>query len=183
MAHFEKTLDSAERFRGKIFSVTVDRVELEDGSRSAREIVHHHGGAAILPLDGEEQVYLVRQYRYAFGRELLEIPAGKLERGEDPRAAAIRELREECGLIAEQVTDLGCIYPSVGYDDEVIHLFLATGLSQQQAAPDQGEFLTPERIPLKTLVEMALSGELHDAKTVTAILKSWMLRHTDSHLF
>ena len=122
---------------------------------------------------------MVRQYRYAFGRELLEIPAGKLEAGEDPKAAAIRELQEECGLLAERVETLGEIYPSVGYDDEVIHLYLATGLQKTQARPDQGEFLTLEQWELEKLREMALQGELRDAKTVTAVLKTCALRNRE----
>ena len=172
MAHFEKTIESREIFQGKILNIQLDRVELEDGTISRREIVRHPGGAAILPLDGDGQVTLVRQYRYALGQELLEIPAGKLEYGEDPKAAAIRELEEECGLIAGQVTDLGCIYPSVGYDDEIIHLYLARDLHATEARPDEGEFVSLEKYPLERLVEMVMSGALRDAKTVTAILKT-----------
>ena len=173
--HEEKALSSSEIFRGRILRVTVDRVALEDGSVSSREIVHHHGGAAILPLDEEGRVCMVRQFRYAFGRELLEIPAGKLEAQEDPKAAAIRELEEECGLLAGDVTSLGCIYPTVGYDDEVIHLYLARELVQTEARPDQGEFLTLERHPLEELVELALTDRLRDGKTVAAVLKTAML--------
>ena len=172
MAHFEKTIESREIFQGKILNIQLDRVELEDGTISRREIVRHPGGAAILPLDGDGQVTLVRQYRYALGQELLEIPAGKLEYGEDPKAAAIRELEEECGLIAGQVTDLGCIYPSVGYDDEIIYLYLARDLHATEARPDEGEFVSLEKYPLERLVEMVMSGALRDAKTVTAILKT-----------
>ena len=172
MAHFEKTIESREIFQGKILNLQLDRVELEDGTISRREIVRHPGGAAILPLDGDGQVTLVRQYRYALGQELLEIPAGKLEYGEDPKAAAIRELEEECGLIAGQVTDLGCLYPSVGYDDEIIYLYLARDLHATEARPDEGEFVSLEKYPLERLVEMVLAGEIHDAKTVTAILKT-----------
>ena len=173
--HSEETLGSTEVFRGRIFRVTVDQVSLEDGSVSQREIVHHHGGAAILPLDEDGNVTMVRQFRYAFSRELMEIPAGKLEAGEDPRAAAIRELEEECGLLAGQVTDLGCIYPTVGYDDEIIYLYLARDLRKTAARPDQGEFLTLETHPLEELTALALSGGLRDGKTVAAVLKTAML--------
>ena len=180
MAHFEKTLETRELFRGRILRLEVDRVELEDGSVSSREVVRHPGGAAILPLDAEGQVTLVRQFRYAFGQELLEIPAGKLEPGEDPKAAAIRELEEECGLAAGAVTDLGCIYPSVGYDDEIIYLYLARDLRPTEARPDAGEFVSLERYPLSTLAEMAESGVLRDAKTVTAVLKTRSLIFRDA---
>ena len=101
-----------------------------------------------------------------------EIPAGKLEPGEDPKTAAVRELEEECGLVAGEITDLGCIYPSVGYDDEVIYLFLARELSTTVARPDDGEFVTLEQYPLEELTGMAERGEIRDAKTVTAILKT-----------
>lgn len=175
MKHFEKTIRSQEIFRGHILRVTLDTVELEDGSQSQREIVHHHGGAAVLPLDSDGNVWMVRQFRYAFGQELLEIPAGKLEPGENPKDAALRELEEECGLIADTVTDLGSIYPSVGYDNEVIHLYLAQGLHKTPSRPDEGEFLTLERIPLEVLTQQALSGTVRDAKTVTAILKTHCL--------
>lgn len=177
MKHFEKQLHSQDVFRGRILRVCLDTVELEDGSRSQREIVHHHGGAAILPLDAAGNVYMVRQFRYAFGQELLEIPAGKLEPGEDPKAAAIRELEEECGLRADSVTDLGCIYPSVGYDDEIIYLYLAQDLHETASRPDAGEFLTLERVPLSELIGRVCSGTIRDAKTVTAILKANLLIH------
>ena len=180
MAHFEKSLETRELFRGRILRLEVDRVELEDGSVSSREVVRHPGGAAILPLDAEGQVTLVRQFRYAFGQELLEIPAGKLEPGEDPKTAAIRELEEECGLVAGAVTDLGCIYPSVGYDDEIIYLYLARDLRPTEARPDAGEFVSLERYPLSTLAEMAESGVLRDAKTVTAVLKTRSLISRDA---
>ena len=180
MAHFEKTLETRELFRGRILRLEVDRVELEDGSVSSREVVRHPGGAAILPLDADGQVTLVRQFRYAFGQELLEIPAGKLEPGEDPKTAAIRELEEECGLVAGAVTDLGCIYPSVGYDDEIIHLYLARDRRSTEARPDAGEFVSLERYPLSTLADMAESGVLRDAKTVTAVLKTRSLISRDA---
>ena len=146
MPHYEKKLVGKEIFRGRILRVEVD---------------HAEGNAT-----------LVRQFRYAFGREILEIPAGKLEPGEDPKTAAVRELEEECGLVAGEITDLGCLYHSVGYDDEVIYLFLARELSTTVARPDDGEFVTLEQYPLEELTGMAERGEIRDAKTVTAILKT-----------
>ena len=175
MAHFEKPLESRDIFQGRILHVTLDTVELEDGSVSKREIVRHPGGAAVLPLDDSGQVCLVRQFRYAYGRELLEIPAGKLEPGEDPQAAALRELEEECGLIAGQIRPLGRIYPSVGYVDEVIHLYLATDLKISAARPDQGEFVALERMSLEELVEKIMADEIRDGKTVAAALKAQRL--------
>ena len=116
MAHSEQTLDSRLIFDGKVIRVTLDIVRLENGDTSMREVVHHHGGACIMPVTDQGEVYLVRQFRYALGEEMWELPAGKLEAGEDPFEAAKRELEEECGVTADEYIPLGCIYPTVGYD-------------------------------------------------------------------
>lgn len=176
MAHFEKTLNSDTRFEGRVFTVTVDKVELENGRTSTREVVHHHGGACIAALTENDEIYLVRQFRYAFGQELWELPAGKLEKGEDPFAAARRELGEECGLTAEHFVDLGPVYPTVGYCTEIIYCWAATGLSPCGMHLDEDEFLTPEKVPFDRAVEMVLSGEIRDGKTVAALLKIKALR-------
>ena len=176
MDYTETTLEREELYRGRIIEVHRDRVRLSDGSTSVREVVEHNGGVGVLPIDAEGRVCCVRQYRYAFGEHVLEMPAGKLEAGEDPRAAAIRELEEECGLVADKVTELGCIYPSVGYDDEIIYLYLAEKLHRTAPRPDSGEFLTLETRSLEELRDMAMAGTLRDAKTVAAVLKTVMLR-------
>lgn len=175
MAHFEKTLETREQFRGKIFRVTRDVVELENGNTSFREILHHNGGAGVVAMTADQEIYMVRQFRYAFSQELLEIPAGKLEQGEDPKEAALRELQEECGLAADNVIDLGPIYPTVGYDTEVIYTYLATDLHEVDVCPDEDEFITLEKWPLKTLVDKIMTGEIRDGKTVAALLKVWLL--------
>ena len=176
MAHFEKTLDSDTRFEGRVFTLTVDTVELENGRTSTREVVHHNGGACIAALTENDEVYLVRQFRYAFGQELWELPAGKLEKGEDPFEAAKRELGEECGLTAEHFVDLGPVYPTVGYCTEIIYCWAATGLAPCDMHLDEDEFLTPEKVPFDKAVEMVLSGEIRDGKTVSALLKIKALR-------
>ena len=176
MAHFEKTLNSDTRFEGRVFTVTVDKVELENGRTSTREVVHHHGGACIAALTENDEIYLVRQFRYAFGQELWELPAGKLEKGEDPFEAARRELGEECGLTAQHFVDLGPVYPTVGYCTEIIYCWAATGLSPCGMHLDEDEFLTPEKVPFDRAVEMVLSGEIRDGKTVAALLKIKALR-------
>ena len=120
MAHTETMLESKEIFNGRVIRVTVDKVQLEDGSTSTREIVHHHGGACIVPYFEDGTICMVRQFRYAMQQELWELPAGKLEKGEDPFEAAKRELGEECGLTADHYPPLGEFYPTVGYDTEII---------------------------------------------------------------
>lgn len=171
MAHFERKLQSDEKFSGRILRVTVDTVELENGTRAKREIVHHHGGSGVVALTEERDVFLVRQFRYAFGKELLEIPAGKLEPGEDPLEAARRELKEECGITADSFLDLHPIYPTVGYDNEIIYMYLATGLHFGEAKPDEDEFLDLVKMPLDEAVELVEKGDIVDGKTVAALLK------------
>ena len=114
MAHFEKRLSSETKFEGRVITVTLDRVELENGGTSTREVVHHHGGAGIAALNDRGEIYLVRQYRYALDRELIEIPAGKLEKGEDPLEAAKRELGEEAGLAAAETPFGGVKFSGIG---------------------------------------------------------------------
>lgn len=176
MAHFEKALNSQTRFTGRVFTVTQDQVELENGVQGTREIVHHHGGACIAALTDQDEIYLVRQFRYAFGRELWELPAGKLEAGENPFDAAQRELAEECGLCADHFVDLHPFLPTVGYCTEIIYTWLATGLHPVPMHLDEDEFLTPVKLPFADAYRMVLSGEIQDGKTVAAILKIAALR-------
>ena len=170
MAHFEEKIASREVFRGRIFSVTEDRVRLENGEESRREIVHHHGGVAVLALDEEGKVLLVRQFRYAFGQELLELPAGKVEPGEAPEVCGCRELEEECGYKAGSFELLSVLYPTVGYCSEVIHIYLARDLVPCGQRLDEGEFLSLERLPLEEALHMVLAGEVPDAKTQIGLL-------------
>ena len=179
MSHSEKQLTSSTVFEGRVFTVTLDKVRLENGAESAREVVHHHGGACIAALTDADEIYLVRQFRYALGQELWELPAGKLEKGEDPFAAAKRELEEECGLVARHFTDLGEFYPTVGYCSEIIYTWLATGLSPCAMHLDEDEFLTPEKLPFREAVAMVLDGRIKDGKTVAAILKIDALRRQE----
>ena len=176
MAHFEKRLSSETKFEGRVITVTLDRVELENGGTSTREVVRHHGGAGVAALNDEGEIYLVRQYRYALDRELIEIPAGKLEKGEDPLEAAKRELGEEAGLAAAEYRDLGYIIPSCGYCSEIIYLYAAKGLSPVGQHLDADEFLSVFTLPLDKAAEMVLSGEITDSKTVAAVLKVKALR-------
>ena len=168
----EKQLSSELKYSGIIVDVTLDEAELCDGRKARREVVHHPGGVSVLPLDDEGNCYLVRQYRYPVGDTTLEIPAGKLEKGEDVMTCAVRELSEETGFTAERFVDFGGIYSSPGFSTEIIHIYLATGLHPGASHPDDGEFLNVEKIPLRKLTDMTMRGELIDAKTVIAILKA-----------
>lgn len=158
-------------YRGKIINVRRDEVVFPNGKESSREIVEHRGAVAVAAVDNEGCIYMVRQFRYAFGEELLEIPAGKLEEGEEDThlEAAIRELREETGLTASSVEYLGVIYPSVGMLTERIYLYLARGLTQGAMDLDEDEFLNVERVPVAKLEDMVRHGEIRDAKTICTL--------------
>lgn len=166
---FEKTLDSKQVFEGKIVNIRLDSVELVNGKTSFREVVEHAGGVVILAVDENNRAYMVRQFRYPIGRAMLEVPAGKLEKGEDPLEGAVRELREETGLTAEQIIYFGGTYPSPGFCDEQLHIYLALGLTQGEACPDEDEFLNLEVIDLDELAAMIMRGELQDGKSINAI--------------
>ena len=176
MAHTETMLESREIFNGRVIRVTVDKVQLEDGTTSTREIVHHHGGACILPVDADGSVTMVRQFRYAFGEEIWELPAGKLEADEDPFEAAKRELSEECGLTADNFIDLGVVYATVGYDSEKIYLWAATGLHKGGQHLDAGEFLDVVRMPFAEALQKVLHGEIKDSKTQIGLMKYALLQ-------
>lgn len=171
MAYIEKELEREELYRGGIFTLTGHRVELPDGGEGRRDVVNHHGGACVAALDGEGRILLVRQYRFAAQRELLEIPAGKLEPGEDPEETAARELIEETGFSAARLVKLTELLPTPAYCTEVIHLYEGYGLTRvggQQL--DRDEFLDVEAVPLGKALEMVLAGKLPDAKTQVGIL-------------
>lgn len=169
MVFEEKCVNSKTMFEGKILNVRVDKVTAVKG-HAYREIVEHNGAAAAVALTDDDRIVLVRQYRYACGRPVLEVPAGKIDRGEtDPQQTMIRELKEETGYTASEVTYLGRINPSVGYSEEVIHLYLMTGLSSGSQDLDEDEAVELVTIPFEEAWKMAAEGRLEDAKTVAAI--------------
>ena len=168
----EKTVSQDVRFRGHVINLRVDDILLPNGNPATREVVEHPGGVCVAALTDERELLFVRQFRYPYGEVLLELPAGKLDRGgEDPLEAGKRELREETGAVANRYRSLGKLYPSPGYCDEIIHLYLAEDLSFGENDPDEDEFLECERIPLDRAVEMVLQNEIADAKTQVAVLK------------
>ena len=172
MELLEKRIDSELKYKGVIVDVFLDRAELCDGRTVKREVVKHPGGVAILPVDDDGFCYMVRQYRYPAGKVLLEVPAGKLEYGEDHRECAVRELSEETGFSADRLIYMGSFYTSPGFSSERLHIYIALGLHQGQSHPDDGEFLNVEKISLKELSDMSMQGEIEDAKTDIAILKA-----------
>ena len=171
----EVKLRRKDVFEGKIMTVHVDDVRLPNGEEATREVVDHVDGAAVLALDEANRVLVVRQYRYVFGRVLAELPAGKLDPGEDPVAGALRELKEETGAEPETFLPLGKIIPAPGCYGEVLHLYLARGLTFGETHPDADEFLQVRRLPFDTLLARCLSGEIEDGKTVAAVLKAKLL--------
>lgn len=170
----EKEVSSKQLFNGRVVKLFVDEVELADHSHSVREYMKHSGGAAVLFVK-DEKVLLVRQYRYAYREEMWEIPAGKLEPNEDPAVAAARELEEETGYIAQDLKKLFMLYPTPGYTDERLHIYMATKCTQGTRHLDEDEFLNAEFVPLKDVIRMVETGEIHDAKTVAAILQYQLL--------
>ena len=172
----EKTLKETYIFKGKIINLRVDDVELPDGNTATREIIEHNGGVCVLPLTDEDEIVFVRQFRYPYKEELLEIPAGKRDSKEEiPLECGIRELREETGAVAKEFISLGELYPSPGYVGEVIYMYLAKGLTLGEDDRDEDEFLNVEKVPFAKALEMVMNGELKDAKTQTAILKAALI--------
>ena len=174
MKYQEKKLSGKMVYEGKILKVRVDEVSLVNGRTAVREVMMHPGGVAVVPLLTDGDVICVRQFRYPMGQVVLEVPAGKLDRGEGPLAGAKRELEEETGYTAKEYVYLGEFYPSPGFCDEVLHIYLATGLEKGQAHPDEDEFLDVEKISLEELAGMIGRNELPDGKTIAAVLKAKM---------
>ncbi len=172
----EETLSSKEIFRGKVLDIRVDEVTIPNGNVGIREYAVHKGAVCVVPLTENEEVICVKQYRYAIRKVFLEIPAGKFDFvGEDPREAAIRELREETGAIAESVVDIGALISSPAILTEKIHMFLAEGLTFGETEFDEDEVIEIVKIPLSDLVDMVMRGEVEDAKTQIAALKAWKI--------
>ncbi len=169
----EETLERRVTFEGKIINMRQDTVLLENGKTALRDVVEHPGGVCVLPLTEAGEVIMVKQFRYPYQEILLEIPAGKLEPGgEDPLTCGKRELEEETGMIAEEYLFLGRLYPSPGYCEEVIHIYLAKGLHPGKQHPDEDEFLEVYKIPFQTVLEEVMAGNITDAKTQVAVLKT-----------
>lgn len=176
MKLFEKTISTELIYTGKVVTLRRDIAELEDGTHATREVIEHPGGVCVVAVDETDNLLMVRQFRYPMAKALLELPAGKLEYGEDPFACGKRELEEETGHMANFYVPLGQMLPTPAYDSEVIHIYYAKNLSKTVQNLDEGEFLAVERMPFETAVDKVLSGEICDAKTQIGILKAKLLR-------
>jgi ADP-ribose pyrophosphatase len=172
----EKQISYEYKFQGKIVNLRVDDALLPNGTTAKREIVEHNGGVCVAPLDSEYNLYFVKQFRYPYMEVVTELPAGKLEKGEDPFEAGKRELKEETGATAKNYVDLGKLYPTPGYCGEIIHMYLATDLEFGEQSPDEDEFLEVYKISLEKAVEMVMNGELRDSKTQTMVLKIYVMK-------
>ncbi len=168
----EKKVSSENVFDGKLLHVYSDVIELPNGNTSTREYIKHQGAVCVVPVTENMEVVAVKQYRYPIGRVTIEIPAGKLDKGEEPLEAAKRELSEETGVESADIRYVGGLYPSVAYTDEIIHMYVAENLVYGEAHTDEDEFLNVVRIPLAEFTRMVMDGEIMDAKTMAAILKT-----------
>lgn len=166
----EKTLDSRYEYQGSILNLRIDGVQLPDGRKSQREIVEHSGGVAIIPVTDKGEIIMVNQYRKAVEETLMELPAGKLEAGEDPLDCAGRELEEETGYRAGEIERLISFHTSPGYSDELLYLYVARGLQYRGEKQDQDEFIEVEIIESDQIMGLIESGQIKDSKTIIGLL-------------
>jgi ADP-ribose pyrophosphatase len=166
----EITLSSQMIYEGKILNLRRDKVTIKDGGTSYREIVEHNGGVIILGITNEGKIPMIRQYRKPAKQIMFELPAGKLEKDEDPGEAALREFKEETGYSAESIRHISSFYPTVGYSEEVLHLYFAEDLTAGQTDFDENESIEIEEYLPETLYELIATGEINDGKTLLALL-------------
>lgn len=179
-ALIERFASSEVIYDGVILHVHKDMVTLPNGKKTAREVIRHVGAVCVVPLTDKGEVICVRQFRYATGQVLLEIPAGKLDHPDEDRVqAALRELGEETGARCDKLTDLGSFYPAPAYSDELISMYLAEGLSFGECDPDDDEFLDVVKIPLGELFDMVMAGEVPDVKTQAAVLRVYAMKQKE----
>lgn len=171
----EKKVSSKVVFDGRLLHVTSDTVVLPNGKKTTREVIWHNGAVCVVPFDDDNNVYMVKQFRYPFNREVLEIPAGKIDKGENPDTAVLRELEEEIGMTAKTLIPIGEFYPSVAYTTEVIYMYMATGLKKTSQNLDEDEFLNVEKHNFNTVCNMIMENKIGDGKTISAILKAKIL--------
>lgn len=172
----EKTISSKTIFEGRVITVKHDTVLLPNGKESKREVVAHNGGVCVGVLTEDDCIYLVSQFRYPYMETIYEVPAGKLEKGEDPYDAGMRETHEETGCKPRKIESLGKFYPTPGYCGEVIHLYWTNDYEISSQKLDEDEFLNVKKVPFNEALEMVMSGEIRDGKTIAVILKLEIMR-------
>ncbi len=166
----EKTISSKKKYTGSILNLRVDKVKLKNGHQARREIVEHSGGVTVIPLLSEKEIILVRQYRHAADQVMLELPAGKLEPGENPKQCMKRELREETGYTAAEIKKLFSFYTTPAYSSELLHMFLARELDFKGQDLDDGEFVEIQVINKSEIMDLIFSGRIRDAKTIAGLM-------------
>ena len=170
MDYNEKTLFSKDVYKGNIIDVKSLIVLLPNGKEAIRDIIIHPGAAVVIPLNENNEIYMVRQYRKSIEKITLELPAGKLDENEDPKICAIRELKEETGIVANNVKHVINIHSAVGFSNEVLYMYIATELKEEDSCPDENEFISYEKIKIEKLLNMILDGQITDAKSIIGIL-------------
>lgn len=168
----EKTLNSDVIYEGVIFTITHDTVELENGNTAIRDVLLHHGGVCVIPITNQNEIFLVKQFRYPFHTTTREVPAGKLEKGENHAECGKRELLEETGCICDEYIYLGEMLPTPAYNSEITYMYMARGLHFEKQNLDADEFLDVEKIPLADAIKLVMDGKIRDGKTQIAILKA-----------
>jgi ADP-ribose pyrophosphatase len=175
----ERMLGTENIYQGRRINLHVDRVVLPNGRETTREIADYPNSVGIVALDKDDNVLLVRQYRHAVGKTLLEIPAGGMEAGESPRESALRELEEESGYTAERIEQIGGVYAAPGYSTEFLHIFLATDLKPGPSRNDEDEYIEVAPVPMVRVPNLISSGELCDGKSIIGLLT--LLVHRGGH--
>lgn len=168
----EKTIKSEKIYDGRIFTIIHDIVELENGNEAIRDVLLHHGGVCVIPVTDENEIFMVKQFRYPFRTVTREVPAGKLEKGEDHAECGRRELLEETGCTCDEYIYMGEMLPTPAYNTEITHMYLARGLHFEKQQLDPDEFLDVEKLPLSEAVQLVMDGKIKDGKTQIAILKA-----------
>ena len=168
----EKTISSDLIYEGPIFTITHDKAELENSKTAVRDVLHHNGGVCVIPITENNEIFLVKQFRYPFQTATREVPAGKLEKGEDHGECGRRELLEETGYTCSEYIYLGEMLPTPAYNTEITYMYLAKGLTFSSQSLDPDEFLDVERIPLSEAVKQVMDGTIRDGKTQIAVLKA-----------
>ncbi len=169
MTESAKRIHRKELFKGKIFTVVEDTIAFPNGTEAKWDVLLHDGAAAMVPIDNDGRIVLVEQYRCVADGMILEIPAGKLEKNEDPALCAARELEEETGYKAKAIEKIGSIYSAVGFSDEVVELFVAKGLEKGTMNLDEDEYVNVKKYTLQEVIDMILTGKIKDSKTISAI--------------